>query len=105
MPTRVHQPGAARLPRDLIARWADVPASVAADVLAGLTVVDPAIRPLRPFADRGRLVGSIVTAFCEGTDYGAQEVPLTTKVFQVRQQLDAGTAVIVYASSAAGNVK
>ena len=25
-----------------------------------------------------------------------QEVPLTTKVFQVRQQLDAGTVVLVY---------
>jgi uncharacterized protein YheU (UPF0270 family) len=32
----------------------------------------------------------------EGTDYGAQEVPLETKVLQVQQQLDAGTAVIVY---------
>jgi regulator of RNase E activity RraA len=48
-----------------------VPASVAADVLEGLTLVDPAIRPLRPFPAGGRLVGSVVTAFCEGTDYGA----------------------------------
>jgi 4-hydroxy-4-methyl-2-oxoglutarate aldolase len=71
MPTRVHQPGAARLPRDLIVRWGEVPASVAADVLSGLTVVDPALRPLRPFAGRGRLIGSAVTALCEGTDYGA----------------------------------
>jgi hypothetical protein len=71
MPTRVHQPGAARLPRDLIVRWGEVPASVAADVLSGLTVIDPALRPLRPFAGRGRLIGSAVTALCEGTDYGA----------------------------------
>ena len=32
----------------------------------------------------------------EGTDYGAQDVPLATKVMQVRQQLDDGTAVLVY---------
>jgi uncharacterized protein YheU (UPF0270 family) len=32
----------------------------------------------------------------EGTDYGAQEVPLATKIFHVHQQLDAGTAVLVY---------
>jgi uncharacterized protein len=32
----------------------------------------------------------------EGTDYGLHEVPLATKVAQVRHQLDAGTAVIVY---------
>ena len=32
----------------------------------------------------------------EGTDYGLNEVPLATKVAQVRHQLDTGTAVIVY---------
>ena len=32
----------------------------------------------------------------EGTDYGLHEVPLATKVAQVRHQLDTGTAVIVY---------
>ena len=71
MPTSVHHPNETRLPRDLIERWAGVPASVAADLFAGLTLVDPAIRPLRPFAGRARLVGSAVTAWCEGTDYGA----------------------------------
>ena len=37
----------------------------------------------------------VIEAFVtrEGTaDYGAQEVPLATKVFQMQQQLDAGTA-------------
>lgn len=71
MPTRVHRPDTPRLPPDLIERWAGVPASVAADAFAGLTVVDPAIRPLRPFTGRARLAGSAVTARCEGTDYGA----------------------------------
>jgi uncharacterized protein len=32
----------------------------------------------------------------EGTDYGTQDVSLATTVWQVRQQLDAGTAVVVY---------
>ena len=32
----------------------------------------------------------------EGTDDGTQDVSLATKVVQVRQQLDAGTAVLVY---------
>jgi uncharacterized protein YheU (UPF0270 family) len=50
-------------------------------------------RLLSPDALRG-----VIEAFVarEGTDYGTQEVPLATKVFQVQQQLDAGTAVIVY---------
>jgi uncharacterized protein YheU (UPF0270 family) len=40
----------------------------------------------------------VIEAFVtrEGTDYGAQDVPLATKIRQVRQQLDDGTAVIVY---------
>ena len=40
----------------------------------------------------------VIEAFItlEGTDYGTQDVSLATKVWQVRQQLDAGTAVIVY---------
>ena len=40
----------------------------------------------------------VIEAFVtrEGTDYGTQDVPLATKVWQVRQQLDAGTAVITY---------
>lgn len=71
MPTRVHRPTTAPLPRELVRRWAEVPASVAADVFGGLTLVDPAVRPLRPFPAGGRLAGSVVTALCEGTDYGA----------------------------------
>jgi uncharacterized protein YheU (UPF0270 family) len=40
----------------------------------------------------------VIEAFVtrEGTDYGIQEVSLATKVYQVQQQLDAGTAVLVY---------
>jgi len=32
----------------------------------------------------------------EGTDYGEHDIPLVTKVLQVRKQLDEGIAVIVY---------
>jgi uncharacterized protein YheU (UPF0270 family) len=40
----------------------------------------------------------VIEAFVtrEGTDYGTQDVSLASKVWQVQQQLDAGTAVIVY---------
>ena len=40
----------------------------------------------------------VIEAFVtrEGTDYGTQDVSLVTKVWQVRQQLDAGTVVLVY---------
>ena len=50
-------------------------------------------RMLSPDALR-RVIEAFVTR--EGTDYGVQDVPLATKVFQVQQHLDAGTAVIVY---------
>jgi uncharacterized protein YheU (UPF0270 family) len=48
---------------------------------------------LSPDALRG-VIEAFVTR--EGTDYGTHEVSLETKVVQVRQQLDEGTAVIVY---------
>lgn len=70
MPTRVLRPSVSKLPTELIEKWAMVPASVAADVFGGRTLVDPAIRPLRPFAGRGRLCGSAVTAWLEAADYG-----------------------------------
>jgi 4-hydroxy-4-methyl-2-oxoglutarate aldolase len=70
MPTRVFEPTTKPVSRDLVLQWTAVPASVAADIFAGHTLVDPAIRPLRSLSD-GRLVGSVVTALCEGTDYGA----------------------------------
>jgi uncharacterized protein len=40
----------------------------------------------------------VIEAFVtrDGTDYGVQDVPLVTKIRQVRQQLDDGTAVLVY---------
>jgi uncharacterized protein len=49
-------------------------------------------RMLSPEALRG-VIEAFVTR--EGTDYGAQEASLDTKVVQVLQQLDAGTVVLV----------
>ncbi len=71
MATRVISSAIPRPSPQLIEQWAGVPTSVAADIFAGLTVVEPAIRPLRPFAGRKRLVGPAITVLCEGTDYGA----------------------------------
>lgn len=48
-------------------------------------------RMLSPEALRG-VIEAFVTR--EGTDYGAHDLPLATKVAQVRHQLDAGTAVL-----------
>jgi uncharacterized protein YheU (UPF0270 family) len=50
-------------------------------------------RRLSPETLRG-VIEAFITR--EGTDYSLHEVPLATKVFQVQQQLDAGTVVIVY---------
>ena len=50
-------------------------------------------RRLSPAALRG-VIEAFITR--EGTDYGLHEVPLATKVAQVRHQLDAGAAVLVY---------
>lgn len=70
MPTRLARPLNARLPDDLIAAWGAVPSSVIADQLGGTGHADPRIRPIRPFAPGLRLVGSVVTAWCEPADYG-----------------------------------
>ena len=50
-------------------------------------------RMLSPDTLRG-VIEAFVTR--EGTDYGVQEVPLDIKVFQVQQQFDMGTAVLIY---------
>lgn len=70
MPTQLHMPAVARLPRDLIAAYRAVPTAVIADQLKD-GHADPAIRPIRPFAPGTSLVGSAITAQCEPGDYGA----------------------------------
>lgn len=70
MPTVVLQPEQGPLERRLIDAWADVPVTIAADLFQGRTLVDPRLRPVRPFADGKRLAGCAVTARCEPADYG-----------------------------------
>jgi uncharacterized protein len=60
--------------------------------LGTITMIIPH-QMLSPEALQG-VIEAFVTR--EGTDYGIQDVSLATKILQVRQQLDAGTAVIVY---------
>ena len=70
MPTRVHRTSPSPLDPATVEGWAGVPTTIAADLLQGRTLVDPAIRPLRPFAGGKRLAGPAVTARCEHADYG-----------------------------------
>lgn len=70
MPTCVLRPTVPRVSSELIARWAAVSTTIAADLFRGRTMIDPAIRPIRSFAGRGRLAGHVVTAWCESADYG-----------------------------------
>jgi regulator of RNase E activity RraA len=56
--------------RAVVAAWAEVPTTIAADLFRGAVLVDPAIRPVRPFGDGPRLAGAAVTASCEPRDYG-----------------------------------
>ncbi len=71
MPTYLGQPANPRLPDDLVDRWRGVPSAVAADQLQGRGHTDPSIRPLRAFDGAPRLVGNVVTAWCEPGDYGS----------------------------------
>ena len=70
MPTRIHRTSVSPLDPETVAGWARVPTTIVTDLFRGRTLVDPAIRPLRPFAGR-RLAGPAVTAWCEQADYGA----------------------------------
>jgi regulator of RNase E activity RraA len=70
MPTLVHRPTTTPLPGGLIEAWAGIPVTIAADLFQGRTLIDPTIRPLRPFAAGRRLCGRAVTAWCEPADYG-----------------------------------
>lgn len=69
MPTLVRTRGPA-LDRADVEAWAAVPTTIAADLFRGRVLVDPGIRPVRPFAAGTRLAGPAVTAWCEAADYG-----------------------------------
>lgn len=52
-----------------------------------------------PFTELGEdTLNNLIEHFVlqEGTEYGEQDIPLSQKVIQVKQQLKCGEAVIVY---------
>lgn len=72
MPTEIHQPtGRTRPALEAIEAWRPVATSIVADLVAGRTLVDPLIRPLRPAGSGVKLLGPAITARCDGADYGA----------------------------------
>jgi 4-hydroxy-4-methyl-2-oxoglutarate aldolase len=71
MPTKIFDVTPLILPMDEATAWAAIPVTIASDITAGRVVVDPLIRPLRPFAIGRRLVGRAVTAWCERSDFGS----------------------------------
>jgi regulator of RNase E activity RraA len=70
LPTRIHRSAPPALDPAVVEGWAGVPTTIAADLWGGRVLVDPAIRPLRPFSGARRLAGAAVTAWCEPDDYG-----------------------------------
>ena len=71
MATLVHSLRGPALASVLLAQWANIPTTIAADLLHGRTLVDPVLRPVRGFGASDRLAGAAVTALCEPADYGA----------------------------------
>ena len=70
MPTRIHKTQPNRIAPDIRKAWARVPVTILSDVTSGRLLVDPRIRPLRPFKLGKRMVGQAVTAWCERADFG-----------------------------------
>ena len=71
MATRQINDGFARLAPDLVEAWRQIPVTIASDISVDRIVVDPLIRPLRPFPLGVRMAGQAVTAWCERADFGA----------------------------------
>ena len=71
MATRQVTDGFVRLAPDLLAGWREIPVTIASDISADRIIVDPLIRPLRPFPLGIRMAGQAVTAWCERADFGA----------------------------------
>jgi regulator of RNase E activity RraA len=70
MPTKIYDHTSRRLTPADLAAWRGIPVTILSDVTGGRVVVDPRIRPLRPFPLGKRLAGQAVTAWCERSDFG-----------------------------------
>lgn len=70
MPTRIYETNIESLPKHELSAWAGIPVTIVSDVTAGQVIADPRIRPLRPFPLGRRMVGQVITAWCERGDFG-----------------------------------
>jgi 4-hydroxy-4-methyl-2-oxoglutarate aldolase len=70
MPTRIYTKTLNRLEAAALQEWAEVPVTILSDITNGRIIVDPRIRPLRPFPLGRRMVGRAITAWCERADFG-----------------------------------
>lgn len=70
MPTRIHTATLSPLGAQARRDWAGIPVTIASDITAGRLLVDPRIRPLRPFPLGMRMVGRAITGWCERADFG-----------------------------------
>ncbi len=70
MATIIRKVSPDRIAQGELQSWAGVPVTILSDVTSGRFVVDPRIRPLRPFPLGRRMVGPAVTAWCERADFG-----------------------------------
>jgi regulator of RNase E activity RraA len=70
MATKIHSTRQNNMAHDVRQAWASVPVTILSDVTSGRFVVDPRIRPLRPFGLGTRMVGQAVTGWCERSDFG-----------------------------------
>lgn len=81
-----------------IARWREVPVSIAVDLNLDPGQIDPAIRPLMPPGQQPRLFGRAATVQCEPPDFGAVLHALTVvqpgDVLVIAAAGDALTAMI-----------
>jgi regulator of RNase E activity RraA len=70
MATKIHSTRRSDMAHDVRQAWASVPVTILSDVTGGRFVVDPRIRPLRPFELGTRMAGPAVTGWCERSDFG-----------------------------------
>jgi 4-hydroxy-4-methyl-2-oxoglutarate aldolase len=68
--TKIYTSKLERIGSTALQGWSDVPVTIASDLTNGSILVDPRIRPLRPFPLGKRMVGQAITAWCERADFG-----------------------------------
>lgn len=91
MTTEVLRPNdALPLGPGILQGWAEIPTTIASDASGGRLLMDPHIRPLRPLGGV-RLLGPVVTAWCEPGDIGA--------AIHAIERAEAGNVVVIDAGA------